>query len=76
MARMNRTNLLSDTALNRLKYEVAEEIGLMDKVQSIGWGDMTSRECGRVGGHIGGNMVKVMIRYAEQALADGAKLPR
>jgi len=32
------------------------------------WGDVPARECGKVGGKIGGNIVKVMIRHAEQAL--------
>lgn len=65
----NGSRLLPEDFLDRFKYEVAQELGLLPKVQQIGWGDMPSRECGRVGGHIGGRMVKVMVRYAEQALA-------
>ena len=55
--------------MDQFKYEVASELGLLPKVEQIGWGDMPSRECGRVGGHIGGRMVRVMIRHAEEALA-------
>lgn len=71
MARNNRTkNLLDDSFLDQFKYEIAEELGLREKIESQGWANMTSRECGRIGGRIGGNMVKVMIRHAEQMLAN------
>jgi hypothetical protein len=33
-----------------LKYEIAEELGLMDKVTTAGWKSLTSRESGRIGG--------------------------
>ncbi len=71
MAQFVKGKLLSRATRERLKYEVAEELGLLDDVQIRGWGDMPSRECGAVGGRIGGNMVKVMIRHAEQELARG-----
>ncbi|MHB0884574.1 MAG: small, acid-soluble spore protein, alpha/beta type [Bacillota bacterium] len=69
----NRPKLLPDDVLDRFKYEIADEIGLLNKIESVGWPEIPSRECGRVGGKIGGNMVKVMIRYAEQSLAQGKK---
>ncbi|HAG07062.1 MAG TPA: spore protein alpha/beta [Peptococcaceae bacterium] len=53
-------------ALDRFKYEVAEDLGLADKIRQVGWGDMTSRECGLVGG----NMVRRMIRYAEDKMSE------
>ncbi|OUN33380.1 small, acid-soluble spore protein, alpha/beta type [Lachnoclostridium sp. An76] len=34
----------------KLKYEVAEELGLLDKVLSQGWKSLTSKETGRIGG--------------------------
>ena len=34
----------------KLKYEVAEEIGLLDKVMMEGWKSLTSKETGRIGG--------------------------
>ncbi len=59
--------------LDRMKYEVAEEMGLLDKIKTIGWGNMTSRECGRIGGRLGGRlggqMVKRMIEFAEANMA-------
>jgi len=52
--------------LDRFKEEVAEDLGLADKVRTVGWGDMTSRECGRVGGQ----MVRRMLKFAERKMAE------
>ncbi len=57
----------SRPALDRLKYEVAEDLGLGDDIEERGWGNMTTREVGK----IGGNMVKRLIRKAEQDLKKG-----
>ena len=35
-----------------MKYEIAAELGLMDKIQSTGWKSLTARESGRIGGLI------------------------
>lgn len=59
--------------LDAYKYEVAEQIGLRDDIERRGWANMTSRECGsvggRMGGRIGGQMVRRMIQLAEQELS-------
>lgn len=34
----------------KMKYEVAEELGLLDKVLTGGWKCLTSKETGRIGG--------------------------
>ena len=34
----------------KIKYEVAEELGLLDRVLSQGWKSLTSKETGRIGG--------------------------
>lgn len=34
----------------KLKYEIAEELGLLDKVKDGGWKSLTSKETGRIGG--------------------------
>lgn len=36
----------------RLKYEIAEELGLLDRVLESGWRDLTAKETGRIGGLI------------------------
>ncbi|MBU5677029.1 alpha/beta-type small acid-soluble spore protein [Alkaliphilus sp. MSJ-5] len=33
-----------------MKYEIAEELGLIDKVKRLGWGGLTAKETGRIGG--------------------------
>lgn len=34
----------------KMKYEIAEELGLLDKVKTSGWKSLTSKETGRIGG--------------------------
>ena len=59
--------------LDSMKYEVAEELGLSEKLRAVGWPNMTSRECGqiggRLGGRLGGQMVKRMVEFTETHLA-------
>lgn len=38
------------TPHEKLKYEIAEELGLLDKVREQGWKSLTARETGRIGG--------------------------
>lgn len=39
-----------DTLEYKLKYEIAEELGLMDKIDEVGWGELTAKESGKIGG--------------------------
>lgn len=34
----------------KIKYEIADELGLKDKVDELGWGGLSSEETGRIGG--------------------------
>ena len=52
-------------ALDKFKLEVAEELNISNDYQSGYWGNMTSRECGSVGGE----MVKRMIQQYEDNAA-------
>lgn len=36
-----------------MKYEVAEELGLLKKVEQAGWKGLTSKESGKIGGIMG-----------------------
>lgn len=38
------------TAEEKLKYEIAEELGLLDRVMAEGWKSLSSKETGRIGG--------------------------
>jgi len=38
------------TANDIMKYEIAEELGLTQKVNATGWKSLTAKESGRIGG--------------------------
>jgi len=68
MARSNKpVNPGAENALDRMKLEVASELGIADQVRSQGWATMTSADCGRVGGH----MVRKMIEQYESGMGAG-----
>ncbi len=35
---------------DKMKYEIAEELGLIDKVKEAGWKGLSARESGKIGG--------------------------
>ena len=37
----------------RMKYEIAQELGLLDRVRQVGWAGLSAKETGRIGGLIG-----------------------
>ena len=37
---------------DKLKYEIAEELGLLDKVKELGWKGLSAKESGKIGGMI------------------------
>jgi len=37
---------------NSLKFEIAKELGLTDKIKEVGWAGLTAKESGRIGGII------------------------
>lgn len=51
----------------KTKFEIAKELGI--PLSDGDNGDLTSRQAGKIGGPIGGNMVKDMIRLAQEQLA-------
>jgi len=40
------------TPEDAMKYEIANELGLGDKLSKVGWGGLTAEETGRIGGLI------------------------
>jgi hypothetical protein len=40
------------TAEDAMKYEIANELGLGEKLSQVGWGGLTAEETGRIGGLI------------------------
>lgn len=58
-------------ALDNLKYEIAKELGLPVKQGSEDyWGNLSSRDCGAVGGH----MLRRMVNFAESAMSNGVSI--
>jgi hypothetical protein len=41
-----------ETPEDRMKFEIARELGLAEKVKKYGWGALTAAETGRIGGII------------------------
>ena len=38
------------TQEEKMKYDIADELGLLDRVMSDGWRSLSSKETGRIGG--------------------------
>lgn len=41
-----------ETLEDKMKYEIAGELGLLDKIEQEGWGGLTAKETGKIGGLI------------------------
>ena len=50
MSKKKEIRLSELTEEEKLKYEIAEELGLLDKVLQEGWRSLSSKETGRIGG--------------------------
>ncbi|MCK8825206.1 alpha/beta-type small acid-soluble spore protein [Fuchsiella alkaliacetigena] len=59
-------NPMAKQAMDKFKLEVAESLNISDEYKSGYWGNMTSRECGAVGGQ----MVKEMIEQVQNQMAN------
>jgi len=46
--KIKKEQVLTDNDL--LKYEIAEELGLLEKVRNSGWKSLSAKESGRIGG--------------------------
>lgn len=49
----NKTDLNHLTPEESLKFEIAEELGLLDRVLEDGWKSLSAKETGRIGGLLG-----------------------
>lgn len=50
MSKKNRKT--DDYTLLKFKLEVAEELGLVEKIKKVGWAGLTAEETGKMGGYI------------------------
>ena len=48
--KITREDILMMEEKDRMKYEIAEELGLLDQVLEEGWKSLASKETGRIGG--------------------------
>jgi hypothetical protein len=55
----------------QVKYEVAERLGV--PLQRGYNGQITTEQAGKIGGNIGGPMVRELIRRAQESLAAGRR---
>ena len=66
MSKNKKINLQELTEEEKVKYEIAAELGLLDRVMADGWKSLSAKETGR----IGGLMTK---RRREQQKREGAE---
>ncbi len=50
--KIRREDIPNLEAGERIKYEIAEELGLLDRVLEDGWKSLSSKETGKIGGII------------------------
>lgn len=50
MAKQKKIDLGHMTEKEKMKYEIAGELGLLDRVLNDGWRSLTAKETGRIGG--------------------------
>ncbi len=50
MAKNKKVDLTNLEPEEKMKYEIAKELGLLDKVMSEGWKSLSAKETGRIGG--------------------------
>ena len=50
-----------------LKYEIANELGLSEKVGKLGWKGLTAKETGRIGGLITKRKKLIQTEKSQQA---------
>ena len=48
--KITREDILQMEDTERMKYEIAEEMGLLDKVLEEGWRSLSAKETGKIGG--------------------------
>src|SRR5699024_9557866 len=68
MGKQKKIDLNNLTPEEELKYEIAEELGLLDRVLENGWKSLSAKETGRVGG-----LMTKRRREKEALLAKNAK---
>jgi hypothetical protein len=66
MTRRRPLNPNAKQALDQMKYEIANDMGLINAADDKG--NLTSRQNGFFGGYVGGNMTRKLVEIAEKQL--------
>ncbi len=48
-----------------MKYEIANELGLGEKLMQVGWGGLTAKETGKIGGIITRKKKAIIDKYKD-----------
>ena len=65
-----KAKILTDNDI--MKYEIASELGLLDKVSANGWAGLTAKEAGRIGGMLTSRKKQKKKMEEEQNKEDGS----
>ena len=57
-----------------MKYEIAGELGLLDKIKQFGWKGLSSKESGKIGGLMRKKKKRKRIRTLRALLSNSCKL--
>ncbi|MGL5347050.1 MAG: small, acid-soluble spore protein, alpha/beta type [Peptostreptococcaceae bacterium] len=60
------TNPNAKTALNQMKLEIANELGM--QINNVDGANLTAQQNGAIGGRVGGQMSKKLVQMGEEAL--------
>ncbi|MCR8746189.1 alpha/beta-type small acid-soluble spore protein [Romboutsia lituseburensis] len=69
-AKSTKKKILTDNDI--MKYEIASELGLLDKVTEQGWAGLTAKEAGRIGGILTSRKKQQKKMMEETKKDDGA----
>ncbi|CEH32815.1 hypothetical protein SDC9_171276 [bioreactor metagenome] len=69
-AKSTKKKILTDNDI--MKYEIASELGLLDKVTEQGWAGLTAKEAGRIGGILTSRKKQQKKMMEEAKKDDGA----
>ena len=53
----------------KIKYEIAEEMGILDKVLESGWKSLSAKETGRIGGLLASKRFHTLEKFKTKALS-------
>jgi len=72
---MNNQSVETNSKLNKLKTEFANETGIdISQYNKLNKASLTSRQNGYVGGYLGGTMTKRLVEMAEKQLIENEGL--